>query len=95
LLEKNEEIKDNSFLMLLKVLNRAGVLNVACAGLDGYSNKEDNYYNPSMEYSFVKNAAYYLNNHIKNVLLDFSNININFVTYSHYLDQEDSNDAAF
>ncbi len=96
LLEKNESIVDNSFLMLLKVLNNCGIKKLACAGLDGYSDKEDNYFNPKMEYSFVKQEARHLNNHIRQVLNDtYSDMDIEFVTYSHYMDVEDSHDAAF
>lgn len=96
LLEKYEHIVDNSFLMLLKVLNTCGVKDVACAGLDGYSDKEDNYFNPKMEYSFVKAEARQLNKHIREVITEtYSDMNIEFVTYSHYMDVEDSHDAAF
>lgn len=96
LLEKNEEIIDNSFLMLLKILENSGVKNVACAGLDGYSDKEDNYFNPKMEYSFIKSEARHLNRHIREVLAELEPVmNIQFITYSHYMDKEDSHDAAF
>ena len=96
LLEKNESIVDNSFLMFLKVLNACGVKKLACAGFDGYSDKEDNYFNPKMEYSFVKAEARRLNRHIREVITEtYSDINIEFVTYSHYMDAEDSHDAAF
>lgn len=96
LLEKNEDIEDNSFLMLLKVLEKAEVFDLACAGLDGYSEREDNYFNPQMEYSFVKNAAFYLNKHIKKAIYeDHSRLNIEFITYSHYTEKEGWHDAAF
>ena len=96
LLEKNESIVDNSFLMLLKVLNKCGVKKLACAGFDGYSDKEDNYFNPKMEYSFVKQEARHLNNHIREVINEtYADMDIEFVTYSHYMDVEDSHDAAF
>ena len=96
LLEKNESIVDNSFLMLLKVLNKCGVKKLACAGFDGYSDKEDNYFNPKMEYSFVKQEARHLNNHIREVINEtYADMDIEFVTYSHYMDVEDSFDAAF
>ncbi len=96
LLEKNESIIDNSFLMLLKVLDGCGVKKVSCAGLDGYSDKEDNYYNPKMEYSFVKAEARHLNHHIREVINEtYKHIDIRFITYSHYMDVEDSYDAGF
>ena len=96
LLEKNEEIIDNSFLMLLKILEKTGIKMVACAGLDGYSDKEDNYFNPKMEYSFIKSSARHLNKHIREVLAELEpKMRIDFITYSHYMDKEDSHDAAF
>ena len=96
LLEEKEEIKDNSLLMLLKVLKHAGIKKVFCAGFDGYSMKEDNYAEPGMEYDFVKSAATYLNLHIRDVLGDeFMEMGIEFITYSHYCDIEDCNNATF
>ncbi len=96
LLEKNEGIIDNSFLMLLKILEKSNVKAVSCAGLDGYSDKEDNYFNPRMEYSFVKAEARHLNRHIREVVNKLQEtMEINFITYSHYMDVEDSHDAAF
>ncbi|MBQ7168146.1 MAG: pyruvate carboxyltransferase [Treponema sp.] len=90
LLERNESIIDNSFLMLLKVLQKAAVKEVYCAGLDGYSDREDNYFNPKMEYSFVKNEAVRMNHHIKSVLQDLSSdMNIHFLTYSHYQENDE------
>ena len=85
LLERDEHIIDNSFLMLLKVLRACGAKNVFCAGLDGYSDREDNYFNPKMEYSFVKTEALRMNKHIKNVIEQMrKEMEISFVTYSHY-----------
>lgn len=96
LLELSEDFKDNSFLMLIKILKAAGVKNLYCAGLDGYSTRESNYFNPKMEYSFVKNYARYLNRHMHEALFtDNADMTFEFVTYSVYLDEEDSHDAAF
>ena len=90
LLERNENIIDNSFLMLLKVLKKAGIKEVSCAGLDGYSDREDNYFNPKMEYSFVKNEALKMNHHIRSVLQEMKDeLTIKFITYSHYQNNED------
>lgn len=90
LLEAKEQFVDNSFLMLLKVLKRARVAKLACAGFDGYSNKEENYVVPAMEYDFVKGAAEFLNRHIRDALEnEFKNMELMFVTYSHYCDVED------
>jgi 4-hydroxy 2-oxovalerate aldolase len=96
LLEKKEQIKDNSFLMLLKILKHAGVKEVACAGLDGYSDKEDNYVMTGMEYDFVKEMSAHLNYHIKDVIRrEYSDMNIEFVTYSHYIAVDDIDSGAF
>lgn len=87
---------DNSFLMLLKVLKHACVTKIACAGFDGYSNKEDNYVMPAMEYDFVKGAAEFLNRHIRDVLeTEHGEMEKVFVTYSHYCDVEDIYSAAY
>lgn len=87
LLERDEQIIDNSFIMLLKILAACQLNEVYCAGLDGYSDREDNYFNPKMEYSFVKAEALRMNKHIKNVIDQMrKDMNITFVTYSHYED---------
>ena len=96
LLEKKESIEDNSFLMLLKILKHAGIKEVYCAGFDGYSDKEDNYAYPGMEYDFVKREAAHLNSHIREVLeKEYSDMTINFVTYSKYDVLVDINSGAF
>lgn len=96
LLELKEEICDNSFLMLLKILRKAGISKVYLAGLDGYSDKEDNYFEPGMEYSFIKSAASRLNYQIRQKLAnEFSDIRLDFITYSHYSEVEDVNSGAF
>lgn len=95
-LEDNENIMDNSFLMLLKLLSKIGVPRVACAGFDGYSEIESNYFNSSMEYSFVKNQATYLNSHMREVVHELrNNIDIRFITYSVYDRYEDINCGSF
>ena len=96
LLDKKSHIKDNSFLMLLKVLKRLGINEVTCAGFDGYSAKDENYYNPKMEYPFVKEEAYGLNTYIKQALNStFKDMDIQFLTYSHYTEEEDSYSGRF
>lgn len=94
LLELKEEIKDNSFLMLLKIMDLARVRQVFCAGLDGYSDKDDNYISPGMEYAFIKHKAMHLNSHIKNVISEMrKKIDISFITFSKY-DVDNSIDSA-
>lgn len=96
LLERDQRIKDNSFLMLLKILKSCGLKKVWCAGFDGYSSNEDNYFKPTMEYAFVKDEAYNLNSHIKEILESMSGgLQVEFITYSHYLDEMDIQLASF
>ncbi len=95
LLETEEKIIDNSFLMLVKFLCSIGVKEIFCAGFDGYSDKEDNYCNPAMEYYFVKQEAFHLNYHMKNRIAEFrEKMEIRFITYSAYDAVEDINGAA-
>lgn len=96
LLDKKSTITDNSFLMLLKLLSQIGIKKVTCAGFDGYSSKDDNYFNPAMEYSFIKAEAYQLNTYIRDVLnSSYKDIDIQFLTYSHYTEKEDCYSGAF
>ena len=96
LLERKEQFVDNSFLMLLKILKKIGTKKIACAGFDGYSNKEENYAVPAMEYDFIKGAAEFLNRHIRGVLEgEYSDMEKIFVTYSHYCEVEDIYSAAY
>lgn len=95
LLEKDEKIIDNSFLMMIKLLYNAGIREVYCAGFDGYSDKESNYTNPEMEYSFIKREAVSLNRHMKNSITNYrKSMDIMFLTYSAY-DVEEDIDRAF
>lgn len=95
LLEKDEKIIDNSFLMLIKYLDSIGIKEVYCAGFDGYSDKESNYSNPEMEYAFVKEAATHLNSHMKAAIADYrTRMSISFITYSAYDAEEDIHGAA-
>ena len=96
LLDKKSNITDNSFLMLLKLLKQIGIDHITCAGFDGYSSKDDNYFNPKMEYSFVKEEAYRLNASIRDAINnDYKDMNIQFLTYSHYTEEEDCYSGAF
>lgn len=96
LLEENQRIKDNSFLMLIKLLDEIGISAVACAGFDGYSEEEDNYLNPEMEYYFVKKEAVNLNKHMRESIYEYRRtMDIRFLTFSLYDHVEDVNSAAF
>ncbi len=95
LLEKDEKIIDNSFLMLVKFLNRIGIKSIYCAGFDGYSDRENNYNNPEMEYDFVKREAVSLNSHMKASIAEYrKQMDIKFITYSAYDAEEDIHGAA-
>lgn len=95
LLEKDEKIIDNSFLMLVKFLNSIGIKEVFCAGFDGYSDRENNYNNPEMEYDFVKREAVSLNSHMKASIAEYrKKMDIIFITYSAYDAEEDIHGAA-
>lgn len=95
LLESNEKIIDNSFLMLVKYLNSIGIKEVYCAGFDGYSDKENNYSNPEMEYTFVKHEATQLNSHMKASIAEYrKKMVIRFITYSAYDAVEDISSGA-
>lgn len=95
ILETTESIIDNSFLMLIKFLKSIDINEVYCAGFDGYSDKEDNYCNPAMEYFFVKQEAANLNVHMKEAIADFrETMKIQFITYSAYDEVEDINGAS-
>lgn len=96
LLDKKSSITDNSFLMLLKLFKRIGIKKVTCAGFDGYSSKNDNYFKPQMEYAFIKEEANRLNAYIKEVLNhENKDMDIQFLTYSHYAEEEDCYSGSF
>lgn len=96
LLDKKSSITDHSFLMLLKLLKQIGINKVTCAGFDGYSSKNDNYFKPQMEYAFIKEEAYRLNAYFKEVLNnECRDMDIKFLTYSHYAQEEDCYSGAF
>lgn len=95
LLEKEESIIDNSFLMMVKFLRDIGIREICCAGFDGYSDKENNYNNPDMEYTFVRREAVNLNRHMKQSIAEYrKSMDIRFITYSAYDAEEDINGAA-
>lgn len=95
LLEKDEKIIDNSFLMLIKFLSGIGIKEVFCAGFDGYSDRENNYNHPEMEYEFVKREAVNLNSHMKKSIAEYrKTMDITFITYSAYDVEEDIHGAA-
>lgn len=87
LLDEEAEIIDNSFIMLLKVMKRIGVGEVALAGFDGYiGDIKQNYINPDMEYNFNEEQAEALNQYVAEVLKVIKNeIKMEFITDSLYI----------
>ncbi|MFR0956216.1 MAG: hypothetical protein ACLSFA_10590 [Roseburia inulinivorans] len=95
-MNNNQKIKDSSFLMMLKLLDEIGIAGVTCAGFDGYSDKEDNYFNPEMEYYFVKDEAHNLNTHMRESIYEARRtMDIRFLTYSAYDTNNNEHDEAF
>ena len=85
LIDTETEIIDNSLVMLLKAMQTIGVNKVHLAGFDGYSKNEDNYFDVSREYGFVKEKAAYLNGYVQNYLDAVKDrIETEFITRSHY-----------
>lgn len=85
LIDTSTEIPDNSLVMAIKMLMRAGVSEIALAGFDGYSTNDVNYFNSAVEYEFAKDKANYLNDYVSNFLKEFRDkVKIVFVTQSKY-----------
>ena len=85
LIDKNTEIIDNSLVMLLKAMCIFEVKNISLAGFDGYSKLEDNYYDISREYSFVKDKSEYFNKYVRDYLTSINKkLKVRFITDSYY-----------
>ncbi len=85
LIDRNAEIIDNSFVMLLNVLVKTGVSRVSCAGFDGYSVGGENYFNADMDYRIGKEKSMNLNSYVKEVLRKLQDsLTVDFVTDSWY-----------
>ncbi|MBE6578039.1 MAG: 3-hydroxy-3-methylglutaryl-CoA lyase [Ruminococcaceae bacterium] len=88
LIDLETEIKDNSLVMLLKLLMEFEVSSVTLAGFDGYSVRASNYYKSDMEYDFVKKKADYLNSYVTDFLKNNKDkLKVSFLTKSHYEDK--------
>ena len=86
LIDKDAEIIDNSFIMLLKILINVGCTKVTLAGFDGYSSNSSNYFDTAMEYDSAKNMAQYLNNYTQNFLMEIhEQLEVVFLTDSRYV----------
>ena len=86
LTDKSAVFPDNSFLMLLRVLMRAGVPGVVLAGFDGYSvDKESDYYASQMEYEFVKQKGEAINADVNRFLSEIKDrMSVRFLTKTEY-----------
>lgn len=85
LIDESAEFPDNSLVMLLKLLRRAGVKDVALAGFDGYTPDNITYFNANMAYSFVKERAEALNRYARDFLAGYTrDVRVTFVTPSRY-----------
>lgn len=85
LIDESAEFPDNSMIMMLKLLSNIGVTNCALAGFDGYTPDTMNYFDRSMEYSFVKEKAEQLNAHAKEFFAQIQNrMTIRFITTTYY-----------
>lgn len=85
LLDQDAEVVDYSFIMLLKALESVGVSSLTCAGLDGYSETEENYVSKDMEYWFARRNAKALNQYVKNYMDSIRNtFSIDFLTTTRY-----------
>lgn len=85
LIDKNTEIIDNSLVMMLKAMCILKVKNISLAGFDGYSKSEDNYYDISREYSFVKDKSEYFNKYVRDYLKSINEkLKVRFITDSYY-----------
>ncbi len=90
LLDKDAEVMDYSFIMLLKALKSMKIRKVTCAGLDGYSETEDNYVEKDMEYWFARRNAASLNHYVQQYLSENTkDMLVSFLTPSYYANGED------
>lgn len=85
-LNEDEAISDNSGLMLINVLKKAGVNNISLAGYDGFSYSEvDNYCDEKLMNNVKFERQAKLNESIKKYFINIrKNMEINFITPSIY-----------
>ena len=85
LIDRDAVFMDNSFIMLLKALVKAGVKAVALAGIDGYSQSADNYYSSQMEYDFAKRMGEEINSYVNRILPEIrKDLSVTFITTTIY-----------
>lgn len=85
LIDREAEIIDNSFVMLLNVLVRAGVRTAACAGFDGYTCRGDNYFNADMDYQIAREKSQGINQYVSGILKQLhGTLDLQFLTDTWY-----------
>lgn len=85
LLDLEGSVTDHSFVMLLRALIRIGITDVACAGFDGYSEDDENYYKPDMEYWFSRRKAREFNKYVTDELASMKDrLEVTFITTTKY-----------
>lgn len=86
LIDETSEFPDNSMMMLIRLLVKLGVKQVALAGFDGYTADNVNFYDANMEYSFVKEKANSLNESGRKFFESVKDqIEVAFITSTNYV----------
>lgn len=87
LLDFSAEVIDNSFIMVLKLMEKLNVRKVYLAGFDGYhGGRNQDYVNSWMEYKFNKKQAQRINEYVSQMLDTFKEkMQIVFITDSLYM----------
>lgn len=88
LMEKNELIKDNPVLMLLKLLSNLSLNKIYLAGFDGYTpDAKNDYFGEYIQFLYCNDNVLLRNELIKAVIKDLNTkIMIEFLTPSVYID---------
>lgn len=87
LLNKNNKVKDNASLMLMKYLIELGVKEIEIAGMDGYgSDSQENYAKEEMIFITSKKVYEEMNKGISDMLKELKKqIKIRFITTPHFI----------
>ena len=84
LIDPEEEFPDNSLIMALKTLEKAGAAKAVLAGFDGYTPYDINFYDGRLSYDFVREKSSTLNEQVKRYLAKDHAMEIRFLTKSRY-----------
>ena len=88
--EYDKESFDNSFIMLMKLLQEIEIDNVACAGIDGYSANGENYFDKEFEHWFSTPKTEKWNTYVKEKMMLFrKKMKIKFLTKTYYEEKQD------